>query len=214
MAWAPDQITARDGSLVQTYKDSATGRHTQGVLLYGPNGSVAVYDTTRDALRTVQVNQQQVLFHTIWWESNRSGNPITVISTDLNALAGGGGTLTSAPVSNDTERDMWADFELLIPTLATAPAHDDTLADVYFVRQIDGTNFETSSSSVAPRGTPDVVFKARGTGTGQRMIMPHVLLPPRSFKLLLINRDATAYTATGNTLKMYVYAEQGFYAEA
>lgn len=213
MAFAADQITARDGSLVQTYKDSVTNRHTQGVLLYGPNGSVAVYDTTRDALRTVQVNQQQVLFHTIWWESNRSGNPITVISTDLNALAGGGGTLTSAPVSNDTERDMWADFELTVPTLASAPADGDTLANVYFVRQIDGTNFETATASVAP-GLPDMTFKARGTGTAQRMIVPHVLLPPRSFKLLLINRDATAYTATGNTLKMYAYAEQGFYAEA
>lgn len=208
MAWAADQITARDGSLVQTYKDSATNRHVQGVLLYGPNGEVAVYDTTRNALRTVQVNQQEVLFQKKWWESTRAGNPVTVISTGLNALAGGAGVLETSTVSNDSERDMWADFELTIPTLAGAPANGDTLADVYFVRMIDGTNFETASSSVPP-GAVDMTFKARGTGTGQRMIVPHILLPPRSFRLLLINRDTTAFTASGNTLKMYAYSEQG-----
>jgi len=211
MSFAADQIVARDGSLVQTYKDSVTLRHIQGVLLYGPNGSVAVYDTSNNALRTVQVNQQEVLSHALWWESTRAGNPITCISTGLNALAGGGGVLETSTISNDTERDMHADFELVIPTLAAAPANGDTLADVYFIRQIDGTNFETASSTVIP-AAPDMEFKARGTATAQRLIVPYVQLPARSFRLLLINRDATAYTASGNTLKMYAYSQQEFNA--
>lgn len=216
MAWAADQITTRDGSLVQTYKDSATNRHVQGVLLYGPNGSVAAYDTTLDALRTVQVNQQQILYHELWHQSDRAGNPITMSSTGLNSLAGSAGYLETATISNDTELDMKVDLELVIPTLAGAPANGDTIGSLYWIRQIDGTNFETASSTgpVLPSATPDAVFKARGTGTAQRMIVAGVTVPVRSFRYLLVNNDTTAWTASGNTLKGFFYGTQGYHPGA
>lgn len=209
-----DNITL-PGTGVPVATTDLAGVHLQKVLLYTAAGD-PIFDDTLNALRTVQVNQQQVLFHELWHESDRAGNPITLSSSGLNALAAGAGFLETSTISNDTERDMLCDLELLIPTLAAAPADGDVLGKLYWVRQIDGTNFETASSTgpILPRGTPDVEFKARGVATAQRMIVPGVVVPPRSFRLLLVNADATAWTATGNTLKGYFYGTQGYHPGA
>lgn len=123
----------------------------------------------------------------------------SAITTGLNSLAnnanvaGSALTLTSAGY-------LVGEVELVV-TFGVAPTAS-TGASVWFLREVDGTNYEDGSSSVTPARAPDVVLPVRAVTTAQRIVVP-CLLPPGTFTPLLRN-DGTgqAFAASGNTLKV------------
>jgi hypothetical protein len=129
---------------------------------------------------------------------------ISILTTELNALANNAGVVT-AVVENSTSLDQYADFELVV-TYGTAPTADTTV-DLYIVRTIDGTNYEDAT---ATRPTPEFVgsFVLDNVTTAQRKIVRGVMLPPISFKLLIVNKAGQAMAATGNTLRGDFYNQQ------
>lgn len=139
-----------------------------------------------------------------WRVGTRSGNPLTLFSTDLNSLANNGAVL-SAAVSNDAadELDLYVDLELAI-TFGTSPT-ENSLIEVYVVRQIDGTNYETNSSEGRPKNGFVGGFVLDNVTTAQRLILPGVLLPPNDFKLLVINKSGQAFPASGTVIKGLFY---------
>lgn len=140
---------------------------------------------------------------TIKWQlSARSGNPVTVLSTELNSLAAGG-AVVSATIDNDADLDTFADFELFVnftgtPGLAEA-------VDLWAVRTVDGSNFEDASTTIFPRAEFLGSFLVHDNGNDQRLILPEIRLPPRDFKVLLHNQTVNGLEASGHVLKMLTY---------
>jgi hypothetical protein len=127
-----------------------------------------------------------------WTLSARSGNPVTVMTTALDS-----------PIDNDADLDTYADFELVWDAVGT-PALADCI-DLYWVRTVDGTNYEDASSTIFPRASLLGAFLVHNTSSPQRLILPEVRLPPRDFKLLVHNQTNGAFASSGNVLKMLTY---------
>jgi hypothetical protein len=89
----------------------------------------------------------------------------------------------------------------LYVTFGSTPTANTGIS-IWFLREIDGTNYEDGSSTVTPTRNPDVVFGVRATTNAQRMIKT-CMLPPGNFKPLVRN-DGTgqAFAASGNTVKI------------
>lgn len=140
-----------------------------------------------------------------WVPSARgTSGVISILGTELNAIANDAGVLTSA-IENATSLDRYADL-VLVATFASAPVADRTV-DVYVVRTVDGTNFEDATAS---RPSPEFAgsFVLDASASAQRKIVRGVLLPAKDFKLLLVNKSGVAFTATGHTLSGFFYNEQ------
>ena len=135
-----------------------------------------------------------------WVLSGRSGNPVTVLSTGLNSLAGGTAALSSA-LDNDADEDVYADFEL-VTSFASVPGVAETV-DLYAVRTVDGTNFEDGSSSFLTRAHLLGSFLTQNNASS-RLILSEVRLPPRDFKIALVCPTRT-FAASGSTLTMLTY---------
>lgn len=147
-----------------------------------------------------------------WLLSSRSGNPVTVLSTELNSLANGTAALSSA-IDNDADGDVYADFELLLDAGGGTPGANLPAVPLYLVRTDDGTNFEDgSTAAIVARAALAGVVNLRAVSGAQRMILPGVRLPPRDFKVLLV-MPSTAdggvdLAASGSTVKMLTYKLQ------
>lgn len=132
----------------------------------------------------------------------------TWMTTELNSLANAAGAISSA-IDADAYGQLYADVELYV-TFGTNPTAN-TLVEMYFVRQIDGTNYEdntTGASGVPPANGFAGAFPVRAVTTAQRIILPKVELPPLDFKVYLLNRTGQSMAASGNTLTARRYTEQ------
>src|SRR5690349_11261384 len=132
---------------------------------------------------------------TRWKPSARASQPLTVMSTDLNSLANNGAVL-SAAISNDAadELDLYCAFELNV-TFGSAPT-ENSLVELYIVWQIDGTNYETNSSEGRPKNGYVGGFVVDNVTSAQRLNVPHVLVPPLDFKIMVINKSGQAFPAS------------------
>lgn len=130
----------------------------------------------------------------------------TPLSTGLNSLANNGLALSSAVTLTDAGY-LLADVELVV-TFGSAPTANTGIA-VWFLREVDGSNYGDGDASTTPARAPDLVLPVRAVTTAQRIIVSNVLLPPGTFKALLKN-DGTgqAFAASGNTLKILPYTLQ------
>lgn len=130
---------------------------------------------------------------------NLRGTIQTALSTELNALANNALALGSA-ITLTSAGYVLAEVEAVV-TFGVAPTANRALS-VWFLREIDGANYEDGSATVTPARAPDCTLPLRAVTTAQRPIIV-ALLPPGDFKALLKN-DGTdqALAATGNTLKI------------
>lgn len=128
------------------------------------------------------------------------GTADTALSTELNSLANNSNAIKASALALTTANYVLAEAELVVTFGSTPTAN--TSVSVWFLREIDGTNYEDGSASVTPPRNPDVVIPIRATTNAQRIIK-QCILPPGNFKPLIRN-DGTgqAFAATGNTLKI------------
>lgn len=128
------------------------------------------------------------------------GTADTVMSTELNSLASNSNAVKGSAVSLTTESYAMAEVELVV-TFGSLPTAN-TAVSIWFLREIDDTNYEDGTSSITPNRNPDVVFAIRNTTNTQRLIKT-CALPPGTFKPLVRN-DGTgqAFASSANTLKI------------
>jgi hypothetical protein len=128
------------------------------------------------------------------------GTADTILTTELNSLANNSNVVKSTAIAPTSTSYTMVEVELVVTFGSTPTAN--TGISVWFLREIDGTNYEDGSSTVTPTRNPDVVFGIRATTNAQRMIKTCVL-PPGNFKPLVRN-DGTgqAMAASGNTIKI------------
>jgi len=138
------------------------------------------------------------------WQQNRD---LSILTTELNSLASTAAVL-SAAIDNDSDLDTHADFELVV-TFGSSPTNF-SLVELYLVRTVDGTNYDDASATgpILPRNGFIGGFSVRNVTTAQRIVIPGVELPPRDFKLLIVNATNQAFPSSGNTLKAHTYRKQ------
>lgn len=142
-----------------------------------------------------------------WIRSTRgTAGLITLLTTELNSLANNAAAISASAITNTTELDQYADFELVFQH-GSAPTADTT-HDLYLVRSVDGTNYEDSSSSRPPAMGSVGSFVCDNTTSAQRKVIPSILLPPGDHKIMLVNKSGQAMASSANTLKALVYNQQ------
>lgn len=128
------------------------------------------------------------------------GTADTVMTTEMNSLANNSNAVKAAAIALTTDGYVLAEVELYV-TFASVPTAN-TGVSVWFLREIDGSNYEDGSASVTPTRIPDVVFGVRTVSTVQRMVKT-CILPPGTFKPLIRNEGTgQAFVASGNILKI------------
>lgn len=127
------------------------------------------------------------------------GNSQTLLSTELNSLANNSNAVHASSVALSPTLYLDGEAELQV-TFGTAPTAN-TPVYVWLLREIDGTNFETGSSSFTPTRPPDIIFTMSAVTTLQRIIIPVYDIPPGNVKALLRNAGTgQAFAASGNVL--------------
>lgn len=135
-----------------------------------------------------------------------TGTLATLLDTQLNALPNNALAVGGAYTAGGGY--LMAQLELYV-TFGTAPTAN-TGVSVWFLRAIDGTNYEDGADgATTPARLPDVVFPLRAVTTAQR-ITRRVTLPAGTWRPLLKN-DGTgvALAASGNTLRIVPLTYQG-----
>jgi hypothetical protein len=128
------------------------------------------------------------------------GTADTAMSSELNTLANNSNAVKGSAVALTTSGYALGEVELVVTFGSTPTAN--TSVSVWFLREIDGTNYEDGGASVTPARNPDVVLPIRATTNAQRIIKQCVL-PPGDFKPLVRNEGTgQAFASSGNTLKI------------
>ena len=130
---------------------------------------------------------------------------VTILTTELNALANNAYTAASAEQDNSTNHDLLADFELSV-TFGTNPTVNSTM-DLYIVIAMDGTVYGDGGGAVAPAPTYwRGCFPLRAVTTIQHIALEGVPLPPEKWKAIILNNTTgQALGATGHTLEFRSY---------
>jgi len=149
------------------------------------------------------------MVNNILWAAGTSGYlaVTTGLSTELNALANGSLSAASGAIDNSAgQKAIYVDVEFNAGGTFTpvTPAY----MWVWFLRSIDGTNYEDGSSSVQPVRPPDAVVPiTAGSSITPRNNRPQCVMPPGKFKVLALNKTGATLPATGNTIKLGLYCE-------
>lgn len=126
-----------------------------------------------------------------------------IATASLQNIANAGAAL-GGEIDN-TAGDQYADITLLIDlaTAATAGGY----VSLWFVRAVDGTNYETWDASNIPPRPADVVIPVRSSATdSQFTYVGPVMWPQGKFKCLLQNNTGQTMTNTVNLNKLYYRA--------
>lgn len=136
---------------------------------------------------------------------NAPSSTVTVLTTQLDGLANNAATAASSAIANQTNLDIYTDWELVLGSLSPAAG---AFVSVYIMEAVDGTNYPAPSAADMRLQTTQLLFVAPlGTtaATAQRIAIRNVVIPPGTFKIILDNQSGVALNATGNTLKMNPY---------
>jgi hypothetical protein len=132
-----------------------------------------------------------------------NGTIQTALSTELDSLANNSLVLSSA-ITLTSAGYVMGQIELTV-TFGSTPTQSRA-CPVWFLTDIDGTDYEIGDSSVTPARIPDLILPILPITTIQRITRRGIALPPGTFKVLLKN-DGTgqAMASSGNTLKILPY---------
>jgi hypothetical protein len=134
----------------------------------------------------------------------------TALSTGLNSLADAARDISSA-IDNSSNLDLYMDLQLEIKYTSSTPTVGITVAEVYLIPQVDGTNYAEGASGVTPQAALLVAaFETRNPSTSnfEYLDAPGVPMPVGNFKLLLVNKSGKTLASSGNTLKFRTYKLQ------
>lgn len=128
----------------------------------------------------------------------------SALDTGLNSLANNSLAISSL-ITPDLTAPLYVEVEAVFTYASDASAG---ALSVWFIREIDGTNYSDGGASTTPTNVPDLQFRPSSSTSAQRIIQS-AGCPPGNFKILLKN-DATGYAmaASGNTIKLRFYTVQ------
>ena len=148
------------------------------------------------------------------------GSVVTLMTTELNTLASSA-TLAAGAIStqggtsglfNNTAGGgglggyTLGRFELELAAPAGALTAG-TAAYIWFLSQVDGTNYEDGSNSIIPARRPDLIIPVRAVSITQRNAVVGYL-PPGNWYVLLAQNTGQNWGGTNNTLKVMPLTNQ------
>lgn len=142
------------------------------------------------------------------------GVAVSLLATELNSLANNTMCAAGATVNNSvgqTNLDGYvrAKLELALAAYTGTPAAGASVY-VWFLKSVDGTNFEDGSATVTPARAPDLVIPVAATATGPQRIIKECWVPVGNFKPIAKNVGlGLAFAASANTLKALLQTDEG-----
>jgi hypothetical protein len=129
------------------------------------------------------------------------GTENTLLSTELNSLANNSNVVSTNVVTLANAGFFDGEAEIVFQ-FSVAPTVNTALL-IWFLREIDGTNYEDGSSTVTPTRNPDIFFTVRAVTSVQRIIKPVYNIPTGPIRTLLRNSGTgQALVSSANTLKI------------
>jgi putative methionine-R-sulfoxide reductase with GAF domain len=139
---------------------------------------------------------------------------VSLLTTELNSLANNTNTAAGAAVTNAVGQSNLDGYtrgkvELVLAAYTGTPTAN-TCVKVWFLKTIDGTNYEDGSASVTPARRPDVVIPVGAIASGPQRVTVECWMPVGTFKPMARN-DGTGITfaASGNTVKVLLNTDTG-----
>ena len=132
---------------------------------------------------------------------------VSVMTTELNAIAASTGKAISAALDNSTDQDLFADLELAVDYVSAPTAGG--VIELYVLPSVDGSVYPDGSATVLPQSSLYVGgFAVRAVTTAQVMVLRGVALPPGLFKYVIQNTTSQAFPASGSVLRHNCYQLQ------
>lgn len=144
------------------------------------------------------------------------GNSVTLMSTELNALASSSslnaGAISAASTTNtqgDAKGNGYTFMNLELKLAAQSGAVTaGSAAYIWFLANV--TSPESGGASAIPARAPDAVIPLDPlTSSAQAHTQKGVAAPVGTFTTLLAQNSGQAFAATGNTLVAQYYTRQG-----
>lgn len=133
-------------------------------------------------------------------ETILAGTLDAVFATGSTAALANNGNVLSAAYTPTTANYHGAEVEFT-GTFAVAPAAATGLA-VWFLRAVDGTNYEDGAAGTTPARGPDLVVPFAAVTAAQRCTRFLPVLPPGAIKLLARNDGSGQSLPAGWGLKV------------
>ena len=136
------------------------------------------------------------------------------MTSELNSLASSSG-LTAGKISSSYQQNNQGGglggyeqgiFELYLSSML-GPATAGSGAYVWFINEVDGTDYEDGGTSVIPARKPDLIFPLRAVSTVQRIdvVAP---LPLNMWYCLMAQNSGQNFASITNTLKVLPFTNQ------
>jgi hypothetical protein len=126
------------------------------------------------------------------------GTAQTLLSTEMNSLGNNANAVHATSVALTSAGYIDAEVEFVF-SFPTAPTPNTSLW-VWFLREVDGTNFEDGSGSVTPTRLPDLIYTVRAVNTTQRLVQVATDIPPGNIRALVRNQGTGQAMGTSNVL--------------
>jgi hypothetical protein len=133
------------------------------------------------------------------WSAYIAAKAAIFAAGGLKNIATTAGAISGA--IDNTAGDQLADLELLID-LATA-ATVGGYVSLWFIKTIDGTNYESGSATVFPARAPDVIIPVRSTTDDSQVVaIGPILWPQGKFTVVFQNNTGQTTTNTDNLTQL------------
>lgn len=134
------------------------------------------------------------------WSAYTATKAALYAAGGLKNIATAAGAITATAVDN-TAGDQIADLELLID-LATAASAGGYVA-LWFIKALDGTNYESGSATVFPARAPDVIIPVRSTTDDSQVVtIAGVVWPQGKFHIVFQNNTGQTTTNTDDLTQL------------
>lgn len=146
-------------------------------------------------------------------KQKEQGTAVTLLSTELNSVPNNTMSSTSSAFTNTQGTSNWDGYqrgklELYLATYSGTPTAG-TGFSVWFLKTLDGTNYEEGVAGNTPARRPDVVLPLRALASGPQRVTVECFVPVGTIKVIAKN-DGTGLTfaASGNTLKLLLNTDE------